>query len=936
MLDKVLSDQEINYYSQLEERIKCTERLYESILKIEKLKDSAMEEILDFILEEAIQITKSKIGYIYFYDEESTLLTNYSWSKSVMQACKIMNPQSEYILEITGLWGEAIRQRRPIITNDYAAHNPHKRGIPEGHVAMSRHINVPIFQEDKIVALIGVANKKTDYDEHDVKYLSLLMGEGLNKIAIFKIANQLSESEQKFRATFEQAASGICHATLEGDFLDVNHTFCEIIGYSYSELMNLNFRDITYPEDLEKDLNHYEKLLQGRISSFSMEKRYIKKDSTIIWAHLTVSLMYHSSGQAIKVIGVVEDISDKKLYENALIENDIKLEDMVDKRTQELQNTLLKLQETSEFSNKIISSSPMGILTYHYNGQCVSVNSAAASMVGGSIEDLQKQNFYQIKSWKISGLFDAAIDTLHTHREKRVEIQIKTTFGRKGIFDCYLKEFKSENETHLLLILNDVTEQRSTQQELKMFFNTALDMLCIAGFDGYFKKLSPRWSINLGWSEEELLEKPFVELAHPEDKKGTLAISQTLIEGSSVLGFENRYLCKNGTYRWLAWNALGHTQLGVIIAAARDITAQKESELLLIKAKEEAELANKAKSEFLANMSHEIRTPLNAIIGFSDLLRGMVENQKHHSYVEAIGTAGKSLLTLINDILDLSKIEAGMMEIRLEPINLRLLFREIEQIFSDISSRKNLKFLIEIDEDLPSALLLDEMRLRQVLLNIVGNAIKFTDQGYVKLSARMLTHQHQDDNLIDLILQIEDTGIGIKDHEKDDIFESFRQQSGQNNRKYEGTGLGLSISKRLTEMMKGQITLNSEVGKGSIFTISFSKIQTSNMHQETEKYLPIKEQAVSKIGEVQLTQASKNYILEILIPKINRLSSALKMSDILAVSDMLIDKQQNHQISSLIGFGEQMKLAADRYDVVAIKDILMKLNTYLKQFREEM
>ena len=244
----------------------------------------------------------------------------------------------------------------------------------------------------------------------------------------------------------------------------------------------------------------------------------------------------------------------------------------------------------------------------------------------------------------------------------------------------------------------------------------------------------------------------------------------------------------------------------------------------LEQAKHAAEEANRSKSTFLANMSHEIRTPMNAILGFAEVLAKVARDPVEREYLEAIQTSGKALLDLIDDILDLSKVEAGKLTLQYVPVDPRTLCEDMNIIFMQKLQAKGLEFAFEIPPAFPDALMLDETRLRQVLLNLVGNAVKFTERGRITLKA---WHEWLEADDIRLYFEVVDTGIGIPADQLESIFGAFEQQREQSHAKYGGTGLGLAICKRLTELMGGEIQLVSNPGEGSTFRVVLHHVEPS-------------------------------------------------------------------------------------------------------------
>ncbi|WP_346864270.1 ATP-binding protein [uncultured Draconibacterium sp.] len=246
------------------------------------------------------------------------------------------------------------------------------------------------------------------------------------------------------------------------------------------------------------------------------------------------------------------------------------------------------------------------------------------------------------------------------------------------------------------------------------------------------------------------------------------------------------------------------------------------------KAKQEAVMANKAKSEFLANMSHEIRTPMNAILGFAEILENKITDKTLKGFATAISSSGSSLLGIINDILDLSKIEAGKTELNYQSANLKSLINDVGQIFKHKSKEKQIDFIIDIDPSIPKAIVIDDIRLKQILINLIGNAMKFTDKGFVKLS--VTNHRLTEESKLQSVsFCVQDTGIGIPQDQIENIFGAFEQQKNQDLNKFGGTGLGLTITKRLVAMMGGNLSVESEPDRGSKFCVKFDNLEIGDL-----------------------------------------------------------------------------------------------------------
>ncbi len=417
--------------------------------------------------------------------------------------------------------------------------------------------------------------------------------------------------------------------------------------------------------------------------------------------------------------------------------------------------------------------------------------------------------------------------------EQKIEITTKDEIGQLArTFSTMVSKLKQTMDTlekRMADLHRSEDQLKKSEKKYRNIFENAMEGIFQIQLDGTIISANPALVEMLGYSSFMEMSSHLGNRADriyvdPSDGKALLKI---IIKTNQVMDFETRFIRQDKKAIAVAVSARGifdsSKQLIMLEGFVLNIMEKKQKEAAE-RESAAAKAASEAKSTFLATMSHEIRTPLNAIAGFSELLSSLVKDKKQKSYLSAIKSSGKNLLLLINDILDLSKIEAGKLEIQYSPADVRNLLKEVEQIFVLQAQKKDIQFIVDISNKLPSTLFLDQLRLRQILINLVGNAVKFTDKGFVKLSVDALNRT--DASMFDVNISVEDTGIGVSKKDMDTIFDSFKQQTDQNSFKYGGTGLGLAICKRLVEMMNGCINVESIAGKGSIFKITIKDVMS--------------------------------------------------------------------------------------------------------------
>lgn len=384
----------------------------------------------------------------------------------------------------------------------------------------------------------------------------------------------------------------------------------------------------------------------------------------------------------------------------------------------------------------------------------------------------------------------------------------------------------------------ELQARRQAEEERDQFFTMSLDLLCIANFDGYFTRLNPAWERTVGYSVKELCAQPFLEFVHPDDREATLNESRKLLDGHNVVSFENRYRCKDGSYKWLLWTSTPAHEQKLVYGTARDITERKRAEEVLREARGEAERANQAKSEFLSRMSHELRTPLNAILGFAQLLELDALSLNQRESVAHILKGGRHLLALINEVLDIARIESGRMALSLEPVAVREVATEAFDLITPLATQHDVHVRCDAAGMDHLFVLADRQRLKQVLLNLLSNGVKYNRQG----GTVIFTCKRSSDTRLKLV--VADTGPGMTEDKLARLFTPFdrlgAEQSGT-----EGTGLGLALSKNLVQAMGGGIHVTSKVGKGTVFSVDLKSVDNPEATLDAYPTEPVAQEVIT-------------------------------------------------------------------------------------------
>ncbi len=629
-----------------------------------------------------------------------------------------------------------------------------------------------------------------------------------------ELENRINELEQKIielekRAEFFQfvadnSVDWELFRNPEGEILYCNKAFEQLTGYSVDELLNgkISEKDLAHPDDWNMVVEQMQKTTKTATPETDIEFRIITKNKQI----RTINLCSQPVFQDNLLLGFrssIRDVTDNKI------------------------NQVLKARE--ELFRDIVSNNPDHIFIQDNDLKYTFV---VNPQLGFTLSDMiGKTDFELVNKEEAEKLTIIKQNVLTTGEPIIVESSFMSKSGELDYFyGTYTPKFDNSGKINGLIgYFRNVTElkraeseHRQSEEKFKLIFEKSLAPIVIADDNGNYLAVNNAASKLFEYPVDEMLHMNVGDIITTQNSKAAAQYDEFIMKGEEIGEFG--FVSKNGTPKIVQYQAV-RIKSDFNLSIMMDITEQKRVSEELTRAKLHAEDAMNSKQQFLSNMSHEIRTPMNSIVGFTKILLKTNLNDIQKEYLHAIKTSGESLIVLINDILDLAKVDARKMVLEKRIFKLDESISTIIHLFEHKTQEKNLELIKEYNKKIPGILKGDSSRLHQIILNLLSNAIKFTNEGRITVSVDLLD---EDDEKVTIEFSVKDTGIGIPENKIDKIFNNFEQVSAFTSRVYGGTGLGLAISKQLVELLGGSISVKSDLGKGSAFNFILNFEKTSD------------------------------------------------------------------------------------------------------------
>ncbi len=773
---------------------------------ISRMVEAGYRELCDLVLEEIRTLTGSQYSFFGFLDDKEQAMSIHSWSRDAMLECAVGDSPVHFPIDTAGIWARAVIERQAVAIEDYDRTTERKRGLPQGHVPIRNLLSVPILRDGRVVALAVVANKPSAYSQDDINQIGAFVNSAILLLEQQRIKNELKVSQERLSLAVEMAHMGHWELDLSSMEFTFNDQFYSLYGTTSEReggaVMSAEryAREFVHPEETGLVASEIGKIMSGTYdnSPAQIEHRIVRRDGETRYIIVRFMVVKDSGGKNVKTIGVNQDITERKRVEEAL-------------RTSE------------ERFRVLFEKSPDPLFIWRKDDTLFDANMAACKLLGYDRDELLQLSVTDIQAPSVRGMRGSTV-IAELVRQNFEGVDLHKD-GTEIPVEIVTVPIQIADQEYAFSSVRDISTRKQAEKLLAEIKND---------FESIFENSQVGIMLLRKGRILARANQRLAEIFGYESAESLIGVSarELHVDEEHFIDFGNRYYEKltqnnqkqidyqlkkrNGATVWctLSGKALDPSDLDKgVIWVVDDISNRKTMEDLLIRAKLEAEAANRTKSEFLANMSHEIRTPLNGISGMMQLLQTTDLDREQEEYVGMAVRSTNRLTRLLTDILDISRVETGKLEFEQKEFLVRDLAQSVIELFDVIYKDKQVPLICRIDPDTPQTLVGDEARIRQILFNLVGNAFKFTDQGAITLEIYPIVSPASAE--FRMAFSVHDTGIGIPEDRLRDLFTPFVQVDTTYSRAHQGAGLGLAIVKRLVTLMAGHIVMDTLPGEGT-------------------------------------------------------------------------------------------------------------------------
>ncbi len=827
---------DLTVHKQATADMELSESRLQSLLDIFRHEAKDADALLAYALRHAISLTGSSLGFIGYYRESGKQVQIAAWSPEAMKDCAVKDKPEIYDVRHAGLWAEALRRREPLIINDYAAKHRGKKGLPEGHVALSRLVSVPIVRGKKIAGLVCVGNKATPYDASDVRQLMVLMDAVWSMIEHKQVEDILSQSEQRYRTVLDELGEGYNELDLEGNFTFINEAGARNIGYTTKEMLGTNVRAYLAEGEAEKLSGLLEDMLKTGQPVRACEVAVRNKQQVTRYFEMSGALICDEAGQPTGFRAITRDVTARKWTEEALLQSEAKYRSITESIGQAYFETDLR-----------------GFLTFFNDKVITDLGYTRDELLRMTHRDIQDEK----NAAKTREAFARVLKTGLPNPSFVYEAICKD--GSHAAFEISISLMRDSEGKAIGFrgLSRDVTERkkmedalRASEERSRTIIATIPDPYFETDLKGHFIYINSAFQTLVGFSLDELRQMDYRTYLDKKTADAVYSLYNTVYKtGLTMKNAELQLLTRSRETRLVNLSVSlirdPRGEASGFHGIMRDVTEKRAAEALILeseqkmrtysetleksvsertaqleKAKVAAEAANRAKSDFLANISHEFQTPLNSIIGFTKVLKDRMFgelNDKQEEFLRYIAEAGDTLSRLLNEIIEVSKSKAERMRLHVTAVSISEALIKTVRLLDAQIQEKNQVLTTNIELDADVTIEADDEKVRQIFFHLLSNAVKYSPSGgRITVGARRVKSAS---GVEGVAVAFTDEGPGIRETDMPRIFRNFGRLESSYARETGGIGVGLFLTRQLAELHAGDVTVESQYGKGSRFIV---------------------------------------------------------------------------------------------------------------------